>query len=317
MTKQAVLMVGHGSRVPQAIAQFHEFADALADRLKQRVERCFLELADPDMATGIGDAAHLVGKCGEVVILPLFLGGAGHQKNDVASAVQWARSQFPDVTFRYAAPLGFHAKLIEVLDLRVRECLEAHYGGSVPSLSETAVLVVGRGSSDPNSNGDIAKLACILLERRPYLTVEYAFQAVARPKPDEGVRRCHALGAKQVIVAPFVLFTGKVIEDIRAVTLSAGEALGVQVLQARYLEIHPLLLDVAEQRLREAIEGTAAMNCDLCKYRFPMAGYEHQVSLPQVTHHLHGGSSGRQDADHTHVHHHEHDHHEGDEHHHH
>ncbi len=315
MTKQAVLMVGHGSRVPQAITQFHEFADALADRRKQRVERCFLELADPDMATGLGDAAHMVGKCGEVVILPLFLGGAGHQKNDVASAVQWARSQFPDVTFRYATPLGFHAKLIEVLDLRVRECLEAHGAGSALSLAETGVLVVGRGSSDPNSNGDIAKLAYMLSEQRPYLTVEYAFQAVARPKPDEGIRRCHALGAKQVVVAPFVLFTGKVVEDIREVTLRAGEALGVHVFQARYLETHPLLLDVAEQRLREAIEGTAVMNCDLCKYRFPMAGYEHQVSIPQATHHLHGGASGRQDAHSAHMHHH--DQHEGNEHHHH
>jgi len=293
MTKQAVLMVGHGSKVPQAIAQFHEFADALADRIGQRVERCFLELADPDMATGIADAVRLVGQGGEVIVLPLFLGGAAHQKNDVASAIQWARHEFPGVTFHYAAPLGFHARLVELLDLRVRERMQS-LPDALPA-AETGVLVVGRGSSDPNANGDVAKLAHMLFEQRPYLTVEYAFQAVARPSPDEGVRRCHALGAKQIVVAPFALFTGQVVEDIRRVTARAGESCGVLVLQAHYLDKHPLLLDVAEQRLREAIEGAAAMNCDLCKYRFPMAGYEHHVGLPQTTHHLHGGSTHADD----------------------
>lgn len=289
MMRQVVLMVGHGSRVPQAIAQFHEFADALAERIGQRIERCFLELADPDMATGIADAARLVGQGGEVIMLPLFIGGAAHQKNDVASAIQWARHEFPGVTFHYATPLGFHAKLVELLDLRVRERMQS-LPGALPA-EETAVLVVGRGSSDPNANGDIAKAAHMLFEQRPYLTVEYAFQAVARPKPEEGIQRCHALGAKQIVVAPFALFTGQVVEDIRRVTARAGESFGVLVLQAHYLEKHPLLLDVAEQRLREAVEGTAAMNCDLCKYRFPMAGYEHQVGLPQTTHHLHGGAA--------------------------
>lgn len=308
MTKQTVLVVGHGSRVPRATAEFHAFADALAGRLGQQVGRCFLELADPDLATGISESARGAGNGGEVVVLPLFLGGAAHQKNDVAAAIQWARNQFPGVAFRYATPLGLHAKLVELLDLRVQECLVAHGDRGVWSPAETGVLVVGRGSSDPGGNSDVAKLAHLLSEKRPYGTVEYAFQAVARPGPDEGVRRCWALGAKRVVVAPFVLFAGRVVEDIREVTSRSGGGLGVPVLQAHYLEMHELLLDIAEQRLREAIDGTASMNCDLCKYRVPMAGYENELGLPQTTHHLYGGSA--------HAHHHAHDEHEGESHHH-
>ena len=300
MSKQVVLMVGHGSRVPEAISEFHRFADALAKRLNRPVQRCFLELEDPDMATGLTHAAKSVGEGGEVIVLPLFLGAAAHQKNDVPASIQWARDHFPEVVFRYGTALGCHAKLITLLDSRVRECLDAQEGAFTPE--ETAVLVAGRGSSDPSSNGDVAKTAHLLFEKRPYLTVEYAFQAVARPTVAEGVRRCAALGAKQVVVAPFVLFTGKVIEDIRRVSACAGVELGLPVLQAKYLQMDALLLEVAEQRLQEASEGTVAMNCDQCKYRISMAGYEHQVGMPQATHHLHGG------ADHNHAHDHGHDH---------
>lgn len=301
MSEQVVLMVGHGSRVPEAIAEFHRFADAFAERLSRPVQRCFLELEDPDMATGLADAARSVGAGGEVLVLPLFLGAAAHQKNDVPASIQWARGQFPGAIFRYGTPLGCHAKLVTLLDQRVRECLESNRGALVPE--ETAVLVVGRGSSDPSSNGDIAKTAHMLFEKRAYLTVEYAFQAVACPTVGEGMRRCCALGAKQIVVAPFVLFTGKVVEDIRRVSAHAGAELGVPVLQADYLRMDALLLDVAEQRLQEAAAGNAAMNCDQCKYRLPMAGYEHQVGLVQITHHLYGG------AQHEHTHEHEHAHH--------
>jgi sirohydrochlorin cobaltochelatase len=307
MSNQAILIVGHGSRVPEAVGQFHEFTHALSSYLNQPVRSCFLELAEPDLATGLTEAAKLVGDGGEVVVLPLFLGAAGHQKNDVAYAIQWARQQFSDVTFHYGTHLGSHAKLVELMDLRVRECLAVNREALPPE--ETAVLIVARGSSDPDSNSEVAKLSRLLFEQRSYQTVEYAYQAVARPRVDAGVHRCKLLGAKQVVVAPFILFTGRVDADLRKVSQRTGEELGVRVLQAGYLGIHPLLIEVVAQRLQEATDGTAAMTCDLCKYRFSMAGYEPQVGQPQDSHHLHGGS--------THSHHHHDDRHHDHEHHHH
>ena len=289
MSNPIVLVVGHGSRRAEAVAQFHAFIDALARQIGQSVQHCFLELADPDLATGLSNAACEAGDGGEVVVLPLFLGGAAHQKNDLPAALRWARDRYPHVTFRYGTPLGPHANLVELLDLRVRECLEAH-PGALPA-QETAVLVAARGSSDPDANSEIARTAHLLFEKRPYLAVEYAFQAVAHPTVDEGIRRCHRLGAHQVIVAPFLLFTGRVDEDIRHTSLQAGRNLGLPVLHSRYFETHPLLLNVAIQRIKEALEGRAVMNCDVCKYRLPMSGYETQVGLAQATHHLRGGSA--------------------------
>jgi sirohydrochlorin cobaltochelatase len=186
------------------------------------------------------------------------------------------------VTYRYGTPLAPHAQLIELLSLRVGQTIADAPDAFPPE--ETAVLVVGRGSSDPTSNSEVARTAYLLYERRSYVAVMYAFRAVARPNISDGLRRCAALGAKQVIVVPYILFTGKVIEDIRSASRKTDDKLGIQVLHALYLGVHPLLLDVAAQRLQEAIDGTANMTCDICKYRYPMAGYEHQVGQPQETH---------------------------------
>ena len=294
MSHPIILLVGHGSRRDEAITQFVEFATGLSRRLQQPVRHCFLELADPDVAAGLSDAARQAGPGGTVVVVPVFLGSAGHEKNDVAAAIRWGRAQFPGVEFRYGAPLGPHAALVELLDIRVRQAVEADAGALPPQ--DTCVLVVGRGSSDPDSNSELARIAHLLFEKRPFRSVEYAFQAVARPTIAEGLERCRQLGARQVVVAPYVLFTGRVYEDIARVAQRAGSELGLRVLAAQYLGNHPLLLDVAAQRLQEAVDGTATVTCDLCKYRLPMAGYEGETSQPQTSAHLHGGSAGREGA---------------------
>ncbi len=299
MGRQIFLAVGHGSRWPDAIAEAHSFIAALSKRVGQAIALCFLELADPDLATGLTQAARQADVGGSVVVLPLFLGGAGHQKNDVAAALRWARAQFPEVVFHMGAPLAPHANLVRLLAQRVEEALAA--AGNAAPPQKTVVLVVGRGSSDPAGNSEVARLAYLLFESNRFHAVEYAFQAVGRPTVAEGIRRCHALAAQQVVVAPYLLFTGEVAHDIHRTAAAAGHELGLQIVHATHLGMHPLLLEAASQRLAEAAAGAAAMNCDLCQYRFALPGREHNVGLPQTTHHLHGG------AVHAH-HHHEDDH---------
>ncbi len=297
MTQQ-LLIVGHGSRVPQAVTEFNQFADAVAAQINIPTATCFLELADPDLATGLTEAAQSVGEGGEVLVLPLFLGGAAHQKNDVAAAIHWARAQFPAVNFHYGTPLSPHANLVTLTAHRVEDALIAQ-PDALPA-EETAVLVVGRGSSDPASNAEIARTARLLWEKRPYRTVEYAFQAVAHPKVADGLQRCIALGARQIVVMPYLLFTGKVDEAIRAIADRFSREHHLPVLTTEYLNAHPLVVGVAVQRVQEMLNRTAAMTCDLCKYRHPMAGYEHQVGAEQHTHHLHGGSAHRHEHHHHH-----------------
>lgn len=295
MDRPVILAVGHGSRVPAAIAEAHRFRDALAGQLGQEVKICFLELADPDLATGLTQAAQQAGNGGRVVVLPLFLAAAGHQKNDVAAALHWARERFPKTRFIMATPLGPHAHLIALVAQRIDEAIAATEAALQPDVS--AVLLVGRGSSDPSGNSEIARMAYILSAAGRFHTVEYAFQAVARPTVVEGMRRCARLGARQVIVAPYLLFTGDVDRDIRRSAEETAHSLELHLIYASHLGVHPLVIEVARQRLVEALDGAAAMNCDLCKYRFPLPGYEDQVGRPQMTRHLHGGAAHAHDHD--------------------
>ncbi|MCK9910529.1 hypothetical protein MXD81_15390, partial [Microbacteriaceae bacterium K1510] len=98
--------------------------------------------------------------------------------------------------------------VLEILTSRLRE---AGVDASVES-EEMALLVVGRGSSDPDANSDLFKMSRLFWERLKVRWVETAFIGVTSPLFEEGVERCLNLGAREIIVLPYFLFTGVLIK---------------------------------------------------------------------------------------------------------
>jgi sirohydrochlorin ferrochelatase len=256
VAKHILLVIGHGTRSAQGLAEFETFAGALGERLQRLVRHCYLELAKPDMVSGLHVAAAEAGPQGTVTILPLFLGAGDHYKRDVPEAIQACLAALgPDAPHvRYAAPLGPHPKLIDLLNIRIGEALTT--AAQPLPRNDTALLVAGRGSLEADSNDAVLKIAHQLGERQPWRTVLHAFQAVQHPTVPEAVQQCHQAGAGQVVVAPYLLFGGRVYDDVCATSEQTGAALGVRVVRAAYLgtsrPVHPLLLDVAAQRCVEA-----------------------------------------------------------------
>ena len=113
-----LLLIGHGSRDEAAIVEYQQFADALATSLGVPVKACFLEFADPPIVEGLRACVDQGAK--HIVALPLFLGAAGHQKNDVPAIINWARQEWSDVQIQYGTPIGAHYVLSEVLAERGR-----------------------------------------------------------------------------------------------------------------------------------------------------------------------------------------------------
>jgi sirohydrochlorin cobaltochelatase len=76
----------------------------------------------------------------------------------------------------------------------------------------------------------------------------------------------------------------------------------VKFVKAKYLGDHPQVIDAFAERVGEFAERDPAMNCQLCKYRTQIVGYEHDAGMPQQAHHHHvrGGEQGH---DHEHHHH--------------
>ncbi|MBZ0169422.1 Sirohydrochlorin cobaltochelatase [Candidatus Methylomirabilis lanthanidiphila] len=275
MTCEVVLLVGHGSREPSGNEEFLQLSEQMRKAVVGAMtEVCFVDSAEPDIPTGL-DACVRMG-AQEVVVLPVMLFAAGHVKVEIPSEIDLARVRHPEIRFRYGRPFGLHPKMLQILDQRLGEI-----EGALPGApEETAVLLVGRGSSDPDANGDVCKLARLLWERRRFGWVESCFIGITKPDFAEGVRRCVALGARRLLILPYLLFSGVLIRRIgmrlhELQRLYPNIAMGV----ARYLEGHPNLVTVLLERYEEARYGTAVMNCEICKQRV-LVGHEAVTPLP-------------------------------------
>jgi sirohydrochlorin cobaltochelatase len=166
------------------------------------------------------------------------------------------------------------------------------------------VLLVGRGSTDPDANAEVHKAARLLWEGRGYAGVETAFVSLAAPDVPSGLDRCVKLGARRVVVLPYFLFTGILPDRVRQQTEGwAAAHPDVEVRSAEVIGPEPELLDLVMERYREAVKGDLRMNCDSCVYRIALPGFEDKVGLPQQPH-FHPDDDGHHHDGHHHGHHH-------------
>lgn len=285
----AVLLIGHGSKDAEGEAAFRAFAQAVERISGEPAQAAFLEFNEPP----IPEAARrcIVAGARRITALPLFLGAATHQKNDVPTAINWLRGRYPDVAFDYGAPLGAHAGIAEAMAARAADAIAAaEAAGSAPiAPGETALLLVGRGSRDPDSNGELYKAGRLIYEGGRFGLVEACFIAIAAPDMTAGVERCVRLGARRIVLAPYMLFTGVLTKRMERLGRELSAAYpGVQIVSAAPLGGEPRVLNVVIQRIAEARAGLAQANCDTCKYRVRMSGFEHEFGLAQGSDHNHG-----------------------------
>ncbi len=299
----AVFLVGHGSRDPEGTAEFLRLVDLFRAHDPQRIVECgFLEFARPVIGEGIDRC--IARGARTIAVLPGMLMAAGHAKNDIPSEIHEARHRYPDVHFHYGRHLHLHPNVIELGRIRLEEAERA--ARPIPR-QDTLLLAVGRGSSDPDANADVCKLARILGEGMGYGWSAACYIGVTTPLLPDALERCRRMGFARVLVFPFFLFTGVLEKRIRQQTLEfAQQHPETDFLCSGYLDVHPLLFAAFAERAEEAVHGSPNMNCELCKYRVRLPGFEQAVGQPQVGHHHHVRGIG-QEEDHHH-HHHGHDH---------
>jgi len=215
-----------------------------------------------------------------MVAVPLVLTAAGHGKGDIPAALARELRRHPGLSYYYGRPLGPHPVLQDVLEARI----DAGLAGA--PRQDTCVLLVGRGSTDPDANAEVAKVARLLWEGRGYAGVEYSFISLAEPSVPAALGRAATLGARRIVVAPYFLFSG-VLPD-RVIAQSREFAAGHPGLDVR---VTGLIGDCAElaglvlDRYDEALRGDIRMNCDTCAYRVALPGFADKVGRPQVPHH--------------------------------
>jgi sirohydrochlorin cobaltochelatase len=144
----ALLIVGHGSRDPRGAGEFHELVSLVRDRAPVPVEGGFIELSRPPISECVNRLRESGAR--EISAVPLMLLAAGHAKDDVPATLVREKMSHPDLDFHYGRALGIRPELLQLMDERISAVVPEE------EKEETAILVVGRGSSDPDANSDLA-----------------------------------------------------------------------------------------------------------------------------------------------------------------
>src|SRR5581483_5409804 len=215
-----------------------------------------------------------------VVMLPALLLGASHAKNDMPGELALLKRQFPSVEFHYGAPMDLHPLLLRLAQQRIIEAEQL--ARSAARRADSCLVVVGRGTSDPDANSEVSKLARMLEEGMGFGASFVCYAGTAEPGVGAGLRSAAKLGYPRVVVFPYFLFDGVLVKRIYA---AAAELQArhpeTEVLKAGYLGPHEDVAAVFLERAQEGLDGRATMNCSLCKYRVQIVGFEEQVGAPQ------------------------------------
>ncbi len=275
----ALLIVGHGSRDPRGVREFHDLVGLVRRKNPSlAVEGGFIELSRPPISECVDRLAE--GGTLNVAAVPLMLLAAGHAKDDIPATLVREKMSHPKLSFGYGRALGIRPELLELMDERISSVV------STAEKEETAVLVVGRGSSDPDANSDLSKITRLFYEGRPYPFVESAYVSMTPPDVAEGLDRCFRLGAKRIVIFSYFLFTGILEERIREQSRAFAAAHpGAEVRYAGYFGPDERVADLVVERYTEAVEGDIRMNCDVCVHRVALPGFEEKVGAPATPHH--------------------------------
>jgi sirohydrochlorin cobaltochelatase len=298
MTETAVLICGHGSRDPEAVAEFELIAAALRRRLSDfEFATGYLEFARPTIRDGL--AALAARGARQILAIPGMLFAASHVKNDLPWEMNSFMADNPGIEVRLGRELAIDAKLLRAAADRVAGAA----ADSEIARAETLLVVVGRGTNDPDANSNISKLARMLWEGMGFGWAEVAFSGVAHPRVDAALTRAARLGFRRIVLFPYFLFTGVLVKRIYQQTDKVARLFPeIEFVKALYLRDHPQVLEAFYDRVHEAREGQPAMNCQLCKYRTQIIGYESDAGVPQAAHHHHVRGIGT-GGDHPHHHH--------------
>jgi len=309
----AVMICGHGSRDTAAVDEFNRLAVHLREALPDfAVESGFLEFARPIIREGLDKL--VAGGATRILAVPGMLFAAGHVKNDLPWEVNSFAAEAPGVTIEFGRELGIDPKLLKAAQARIGEA-EASAASTVDR-KDTLLMVVGRGTNDSDANSNISKVARMLWEGMGFGWAEVSYSGVTAPLVDAGLAHAARLGYRRIIVFPYFLFTGILVRRIYDwVDEAAAAHPDIEFLKAPYLNDHPFVIECFVDRVRDILAGETAMNCQLCKYREQVIGFEGDVGAVQAGHHHHVRGAGT-DGDHHH-HHHGHGHGHGHHHHHH
>ena len=168
-----------------------------------------------------------------------MLFAAMHAKNDIPTVlIAYAAEHGIEVS--YGRELGVDPKMIAAAGDRIRAAVAAADAVDPVPLDETCLVVIGRGASDPDANANVSKIARMLWEGLGFGWCEVGYSGVTFPLVEPCLSHVARLGYRRVVVFPYFLFSGILIDRIYGFTDQVAAAIpSIEFVKAGYLGDHP------------------------------------------------------------------------------
>ncbi|MBL4746595.1 MAG: sirohydrochlorin chelatase [Flavobacteriaceae bacterium] len=280
--KKGILLCGHGSRTKTGTDAFKKMVTILKNRYTDyEVDYGFLEFNHPLYEAAV-ERMYQKG-IRDIIALPVILFAGSHAKNDIPYELNTIQSYYPDLRIRMGKHLGVSTYLL-ALSKQLIEGKERELS-PIPR-RETCLVVVGRGTTDPDANSDVHKLCAMISEGMGFGFATVGYSGMAYPSVPETLTMVEKLGFKRTIVIPFFFFTGILLERIYAAVSEFNAETSNEYHYTKPFGSDELVLKAFDERLEQVHQGTGNMNCQLCKYRKQVIGFEQEIGKDQIGHHL-------------------------------
>ncbi len=118
--KKAIIILGHGSRVPDASYAMQEVAKGIQDKHGYSIiEICYMSRLGPHFDETFDKCVERGAT--EVILVPYFLHEGLHMKVDIPTMMQCATERHPRIRLVLGKPLGYDEVLIELVHRRICE----------------------------------------------------------------------------------------------------------------------------------------------------------------------------------------------------
>ena len=227
------------------------------------------------------------------------------------------RKKHPGLTIHYGPELGLQEGMIEAFQERILQSIGLTDPPKPGELYDTMLVVVGRGTSDTWANAEATKLTRIVNENLGFGWADTVYSGVTYPSVGVGLERLVKLGYKKIVVAPYFLFTGLLIDRIHRLTDEVAAANpDVEFIMAPYLKDHPKVLGSFQCHIDELMSPKQAPASLMAKFKQRLANgdvhlhHHHAEFQPEETSHdhSHGHSHSHSHGEHGHHHHHDYQH---------
>ncbi|MDT3699430.1 MAG: CbiX/SirB N-terminal domain-containing protein [Thermincola sp.] len=118
--KMAVIVLGHGSKAPQALETLNKYGEMVKAKSRcEIVEVASLQFNKPDLPEALDRVIEHGAK--KIVIVPFFLYNGVHMQEDIPAVIRQEKDKFPDVDIVLANHLGADQRLVDIVLDRIKE----------------------------------------------------------------------------------------------------------------------------------------------------------------------------------------------------